>query len=285
MFGQRLFYFFRIRTRLVDFINRHDNRNAGNPGMIDGLDGLIHDAVIGGHDQNNDIGNLRSAGPHRCKRLVTGGIQEHNIPAVDMHMIGADRLRDASRFTVGNIGLPDGIQQGGFAVIDMSHDGHHRSTRFEILRCGGSLQNGFVKFHVRGFQLETEFTRNNAGGIVIDGLIDGRHHAHGHQLIDNLADLDAHAFGQFANGNRFADFDPSFNGLGNGNLRFLHLGRRGLFPLTPFGKNNFLILFMPFEPLFDLLFQDFLGRDLLLFFDQDLDLIFAFFLRLFRRRL
>ena len=40
--------------------------------------------------------------------------------------VSADVLGDAAGFTGGDVGFADDIQQGGLAVVDVAHDGHHR---------------------------------------------------------------------------------------------------------------------------------------------------------------
>ena len=42
--------------------------------MIDGLNGLRHDAVVGGDHQNGDVRHLRAARPHRREGFMTGRI-------------------------------------------------------------------------------------------------------------------------------------------------------------------------------------------------------------------
>ena len=49
---------------LVDLVDRHDDRHIGRLRMVDGLPGLVHDAVIGGNDQDDDIGDLGTARTH-----------------------------------------------------------------------------------------------------------------------------------------------------------------------------------------------------------------------------
>ena len=43
---------------------------------LDGLDGLRHHAVIGGHHQHDDVGHLGAAGAHRGERRVAGRVEE-----------------------------------------------------------------------------------------------------------------------------------------------------------------------------------------------------------------
>src|SRR6516225_2176101 len=43
-------------------------------------------------------------------------------------------LRNASGFPGSHIGLPDDVEQGGLAMVDMPHDGHHGSARNQFFR-------------------------------------------------------------------------------------------------------------------------------------------------------
>ena len=48
-------------------------------GVVDGLDGLRHDAVVGGDDQNDDVGHLGTAGTHGREGLVAGRVDEGDL--------------------------------------------------------------------------------------------------------------------------------------------------------------------------------------------------------------
>ena len=43
----------------------------------------------------------------------------------ELHLVGADVLRDAAGFAGGNIGFANGVEQRSLAVIDVAHDGDH----------------------------------------------------------------------------------------------------------------------------------------------------------------
>ena len=88
----------RIGLRLVDLVDRHDDRHAGGLGVIDGLDRLRHDAVVGRHHQHDDVGHLGAAGAHGGERLVARRVDERDLLADRRrHLVGADVLRDAAR--------------------------------------------------------------------------------------------------------------------------------------------------------------------------------------------
>ena len=116
----------RIGVGLVHLVDGHDDRNAGRLGVLDGFDGLRHDAVIGRHHQDRDIGRLGAAGTHGGERLVARGVEEGDLLAVLFDLIGADMLGDAAGFAGDHVGLADGVEQRGLAVVDVAHDGHDR---------------------------------------------------------------------------------------------------------------------------------------------------------------
>jgi len=61
-------------------------------------------------------------------------IDEGDLVTVLVDLIGADMLGDPPGFAGDHLGFADRIQKGGLAVIDVTHDRHHRRTRLQ--RCG-----------------------------------------------------------------------------------------------------------------------------------------------------
>src|SRR5262249_51381826 len=113
------------------------------------LNGLRHHAVVGRHHQHHDVGGAGTAGPHGGERLVARGVDEGDRPvlAVVRHgdLVGADVLGDAAGLTLGDLGVPDGVQQLGLAVVDVTHDGHHRRPRDQRLLATLVLAEGDVE--------------------------------------------------------------------------------------------------------------------------------------------
>ena len=68
----------RIGVGLVDLVDRHDDRHVGGAGVVDGLDGLRHDAVVGGDHQHDDVGRLGATSTHLRERGVTRGVEERD---------------------------------------------------------------------------------------------------------------------------------------------------------------------------------------------------------------
>ena len=104
--------------------------------MVDRLHRLRHHAVVGRHHQHRDVGRLGAAGTHRREGGVAGRVDEGDLLAVLLDLIGADMLGDAASLAGDDIGVADGVEQRGLAVIDVAHDGDHRRPRLEILRAG-----------------------------------------------------------------------------------------------------------------------------------------------------
>ena len=78
--GQLLVDAVDVDARQVDLVQRHDDGHAGGPGVADGLFGLRHDAVVGGHHQHGDVGDVGPAGPHLGEGLVARRIDEGDRP-------------------------------------------------------------------------------------------------------------------------------------------------------------------------------------------------------------
>ena len=66
--------------------------------MADRLHRLRHHAVVGGHDQNDDVGNLGAARPQLGECRVARGVDEGDAPTrLCFDLIGADVLSNATR--------------------------------------------------------------------------------------------------------------------------------------------------------------------------------------------
>src|SRR5690606_25210662 len=57
--------------------------------------------------------------------------------------------------------------------------------------------------------LIAEFRGDDGGGLEVDGLVDGHHHAHAHELADDLAALDRHLVREVADADDVGDLDDA----------------------------------------------------------------------------
>ena len=127
--GQLAAHALDVGVRLVDLVDGHDHRHLGGARVIDRFLRLRHDAVVGGDDEDDDVGHLRAAGTHHREGFVARRVEEDDLPAALLDVIRADVLRDAARLAARDVGLADGVEQRGLAVVDVTHDGDDRTAR------------------------------------------------------------------------------------------------------------------------------------------------------------
>ena len=84
----------RVGIGFVDLVDRHHQGHPGGLGVVDGLHGLFHDAVVRGHHQDHQVGDLGAPGPHGGKGLMARGIQEDHL-ALALQAVSHDRRRCA----------------------------------------------------------------------------------------------------------------------------------------------------------------------------------------------
>ena len=105
--------------------------------MVERLDRLRHDAVVGRDHEDREVGHLRTTCTHGGERLVTRGVDEGDR-ALDALVLGPDLVRtdvlgDAARLAGDDVGVADRVEQSGLTVIDVTHDGDHRRTDLEVV--------------------------------------------------------------------------------------------------------------------------------------------------------
>ncbi len=179
----------------VDLVKRHHDRHAGCLGVGDGLDGLRHHAVVGGDDQDDDIGDVGASGAHRGKRLVSRCVNERDRAAVGLDLIGANVLGDATAFGIDDVRLANAVQERCLAVVDVAQDRDDGGARHEVLRCaGGSERVEQVVFRgalVNDLELDAEFKREHGRDFLVERGVDRGELVHCHQLADQIVGLDS----------------------------------------------------------------------------------------------
>ena len=112
----------------VDLVDRHDDGYAGRLGMFDGFFCLRHRAVICSHDEDHDIGDIGTSGPHAGEGAVSGSVHENNMGVSLIDPVGTHVLSDAAGFGFCNGTLADLVEQCRFSMVHMSHQSHNRCT-------------------------------------------------------------------------------------------------------------------------------------------------------------
>ena len=197
-----------VRVRQVDLVDGDDDRHVGRARVRDRLARLRHDAVVGRDDEHGDVGDLRAAGAHRGERLVAGRVEEGDLPAVDLGLVGADVLRDAAGLGLDDRGLADRVEQRRLAVVDVAHDRDDRRAGLE--RSSGvvvRLRLGLLLARVLDRDLALELGRDQLDLVVGERLRRGLHLAEAHQHLDDLRHRDAERLREVADGDARLDGD------------------------------------------------------------------------------
>ncbi len=206
--GQLLLDALGLGVGLVDLVDRHEDRHLGGARVVDGFERLRHDAVVGRHHQDDDVGDLGAAGAHAGECFVAGRVDEDDLAAVHLHLVGADVLGDAAGFAGGHVGFADGVEQRRLAVVDVAHDGDHRSALEQILGVLGDLHGLHGLFFVAdGSGGSAELARHFGGQFGIERLVDGHEDAAVHQLLHHQGGLHIEFLGKLLDGDAFGNGD------------------------------------------------------------------------------
>ena len=209
-----------IGVLAVDLVNCDNDRNAGRLRVANSLFGLGHDAVIGGHNQNHNVGCLRSTHTHSGERFVTWRIDEGNNIAVVVGLVGTNVLGNTARFASNNVGVTDGVEQLGLTVIDVTHDGDNRCpdwariVAFEgfyfVIGFDAEPKN-FLEFDFLFFanidesNLGTDFGREEFDHVIGQRLCGRDHFALQHQETHDIGSCTIELFAQFLRCGRTLD--------------------------------------------------------------------------------
>src|SRR2546427_326883 len=100
--------------------------------MVDRLDGLRHDAVVGGHHEDDDVRRLSATCAHRRERLVPRRVEERDLAVPGLDLVGADVLRDPAELLFGDLRLADRVEEGGLAVVDVAHRSEEHTSETPV---------------------------------------------------------------------------------------------------------------------------------------------------------
>ncbi len=279
MFGELGFHAVHVGGRQVALVDGDDDGFLGFLGVFDRLKGLRHDAVVGGDDEHDDVGDVRAAGAHVGENRVARGVEEGDFLVVVDDLIGADVLGDAAGFAGGDFGFAEEIEDGGFAVVHVAHDGDDGRAVLEevfgFLDGGFRLLDDFLDF-VEPFVLVAFFAFEGeavdftdfGGDFRFERLVGRGEDADFDQVRHDIERLEPEAGRQFGDEDRRLD-DDQFRVVGDFVRGRSRLGRRrvaaggargrGLGALTMAGSSRSRILEIGAETCFaaDAGFADF----------------------------
>src|SRR5699024_4484356 len=167
--GQLLTDFGRICRFLIDLVNGDHNGDTGSLGVVQRLNGLRHHAVIGRDDENRNVGSLSTASTHSGKRFVARGVNDREcsvlVLVLHVDLISANVLGNTASFATGDVGFPDRIQQAGFTVVNVTHNGYYRRA-WELIFFVRFLLSCQVDIEVSQQLAVFVFGRNHLDGIT-----------------------------------------------------------------------------------------------------------------------
>ena len=165
-----------------------------------------HDSVVGSNDDDCDIGNLSTTGTHGGEGLVTRCVEEcYAASVLKLHVVSTDVLGDASCLTGDDVGLAYVVEQRCLTVVNVSHDGHDRSARHEIVLVVSLFCDGLLHLCTDIFGLEPKLLCHEVDGLGVEALVDRHHDAHAHERSDDLVDVDVHHRSQLAHGHELGE--------------------------------------------------------------------------------
>ena len=201
--GQLLPHPLPVGVRQVDLVDGDDDRNFRLLGVVDGLDGLGHDAVVRGDHQDDDVGDLCAARPHGGECLVARRIEEGDLLFVHLDRVGADMLGDAAEFLAATLVFRMASRSFVLPWSTWPMTVTIGGRRSESSGLSSSLlDDGFIE-EGNDIHLGAVFRGEDLGGFGVDHLVDGRHDAELHELGDDFVRLDIQLLGKLAHGYAF----------------------------------------------------------------------------------
>ena len=213
-----------VGAGLIDLVDGEDDGNARSHGVVDGFLGLGHHIVVGGNDDNGDVGDLCTASTHGGERFVTGGVEEGDGAAIfEADIVGTDVLCDTTGLTGDDIGVANVVEQGGFTVVDVTHDGDDGSAGFEIFVAVDFFDDRFLHFCADKLGAEAKFVGHHLNGLLVEALVDRNHDADAHAGADDLRNGDIHHRGELVGGHKLGEFEHAALGIAAHEVFFVAL--------------------------------------------------------------
>ena len=188
--------------------------------MVDRLQRLRHYAVVGRHHDHHDVGDLGAARAHPRKGFVTWRIQENDLSPErrrirlgDLHLVGADVLRDPARFAARHVRFADRIQQRRLSVIDVPHYRYHRRPRdFQLIGIlgGEDVLHGLIGhliLEADHLHVGPELRRDFLDQLAIQRLVHRDKHALHQQRRNQILAADCQLLRQILHAHAFCHRD------------------------------------------------------------------------------
>ena len=102
-------------------------------------------------------------------------------------VVGTDVLGDAAGFAGRHLGAPDVVEQRGLAVVDVTHDGHHRRRGLQgTSLCSADPRGKHPDRPAWRPRLVAHLLDHDHGRFLVQHLVDGDHRTHLHHGLDDF---------------------------------------------------------------------------------------------------
>ena len=101
----------RICAWLINLVDSNYDWNTCSLCVVNRLNGLRHNAVVCSNNQNDNVGDLCTTSTHCGKGLVTWGINEGDLTAINGDLRSTDCLSNAASLSSCNAGVTDCVQK------------------------------------------------------------------------------------------------------------------------------------------------------------------------------
>ena len=195
----------RIRSWLINLVDSYDDWDIGRLRVVDSFNRLRHNTIISRHHQDSDIRHRGTTGPHRSKGRVSRSIQESNLLATFLDLVSTDVLSNTTCFTCSYARVTQGIQEGCFTMVNVSHDGYNWRTLYQGILVDitffyeEALNISCVNFYLF-LSFDTIVHHEELNSIAVKRLVLRCHYAHHKEFLDNFSWLALDAFCNFCNG-------------------------------------------------------------------------------------
>ena len=137
---------------------------------------------------------------------MTRSIQEcDESPILQLYVISADVLGDATSLAFNHIGVTDVVQKRCLTMVYVSHHGNDGCARQQVVLVVDFFSDSLLNLCTHIFGLEAKLIGNQVDGLGIQSLIDRCHHTDAHQGSNQFVDIHIHHGSQFANCYEFGE--------------------------------------------------------------------------------
>ena len=140
---------------------------------------------------------------------MSRGIKEGNHPLLCFNVISANMLRNAACLSTGNLSFTNVIQQGGLAMVNVSHDRNNRRTRRKraLLASHGFFELILKLIFANQPNPMTQLLNDEGRCVLINHLVDRGHNTQPHQFFNDHASLHSHLLRELSHRNVVGDIN------------------------------------------------------------------------------